>query len=80
MQTGDSGSPTLDQAGRIVGVHWSAGSDVNLTDPQILAWIESVIGKQSEVITEPIVEPVEEPEDIIVKAKPGQRVIVEIPE
>lgn len=78
MQTGDSGSPTLDQAGRIVGVHWSAGSDVNLTDPQILAWIESIIGMQAEPggTAEPT-EPTE-PKDIIVKIKPGQKVIVEV--
>ncbi|MCA9458370.1 MAG: trypsin-like peptidase domain-containing protein [Nitrospira sp.] len=74
MQTGDSGSPTLDQAGNIVGIHWSAGADVNLTDPQILAWIESIVGRQVEP-DEPIDEPA--PEDIIVKVRPGQRVIVE---
>lgn len=71
MQTGDSGSPTLDQDGNIVGIHWSAGSDVNLTDPQILGWVKSVINKQTEP-SEP-----SKPEDIVIKVKPGQRVIVE---
>lgn len=69
--TGDSGSPTLDQEGNIVGVHWSQAADVNLTDPQILKWIESIIGKQAEPSGP------SDPEDIIVKVKPGQRVIVE---
>lgn len=71
MQTGDSGSPTLDQEGNIIGIHWSAGADVNLTDPQILKWIESVIGERKEP-SEP-----SGPEDIVVRVKPGQRVIVE---
>lgn len=83
IQTGDSGSPTMDQEGNIVGVHWSAATDVNLTDPQILEWVESVIGKQTETV-EPVKEPITEPtKDIVVKIpkpKPGQRIILEVGE
>lgn len=73
--SGDSGGPTFvmrDGVLHVAGVHKGAGSDINLSDKAVKGVMASAMGEPL-----PTPEPESEPEDIIVKIKPGQRVIVE---